>query len=132
MTFLTSIATGLAYLHLPIFTATGDKKPIIAHRDIKSANVLIKDDLTCCIADLGLGVTEDDFKPKSVEDDALSDHQQGTKRYMAPEVLAGTINRRSVNSYVLADIYAFSLLMWEVARRCSSTCYKHGECRTYG
>jgi len=28
-------------------------KPGIAHRDLKSKNILVKNDLTCCIADLG-------------------------------------------------------------------------------
>jgi len=28
-------------------------KPGIAHRDLKSKNVLVKNNLTCCIADLG-------------------------------------------------------------------------------
>ena len=31
-------------------------KPAIAHRDIKSKNVLVKKNGTCCIADLGLAV----------------------------------------------------------------------------
>jgi len=29
-------------------------KPAIAHRDIKTKNILVKADLTCCIADLGM------------------------------------------------------------------------------
>ena len=28
-------------------------KPGIAHRDLKSKNILVKTNLTCCIADLG-------------------------------------------------------------------------------
>jgi len=28
-------------------------KPGIAHRDLKSKNILVKNNLTCCIADLG-------------------------------------------------------------------------------
>jgi len=28
-------------------------KPGIAHRDLKSKNILVKSNLTCCIADLG-------------------------------------------------------------------------------
>ena len=31
-------------------------KPAIAHRDIKSKNILVKNDGSCCIADLGLAV----------------------------------------------------------------------------
>ena len=31
-------------------------KPAIAHRDLKSKNILVKRDLTCAIADLGLCV----------------------------------------------------------------------------
>jgi serine/threonine protein kinase len=31
-------------------------KPAIAHRDIKSKNILVKKNGTCCVADLGLAV----------------------------------------------------------------------------
>lgn len=31
-------------------------KPAMAHRDIKSKNILVKRDGSCCIADLGLAV----------------------------------------------------------------------------
>lgn len=31
-------------------------KPAMAHRDIKSRNILVKADGSCCIADLGLAV----------------------------------------------------------------------------
>lgn len=37
-----------------LFTMTG--KPAIAHRDIKTKNILVKRDGSCCIADLGLAV----------------------------------------------------------------------------
>ena len=49
-----SIATGLTHLHLEISGTQG--KPAIAHRDLKSRNILVKKDLTCVIADLGLCV----------------------------------------------------------------------------
>lgn len=43
-----TLANGLTYLHN--LTPT---KPIIAHRDLKSRNVLVKEDLSCCISDFG-------------------------------------------------------------------------------
>lgn len=41
----------------------------------------------------------------------------GTKRYMAPEVLDETINKRQFESFKRADVYALGLVFWEVARR---------------
>ncbi|XP_026892003.2 serine/threonine-protein kinase receptor R3 isoform X2 [Acinonyx jubatus] len=49
-----SAACGLAHLHVEIFGTQG--KPAIAHRDLKSRNVLVKSNLQCCIADLGMCV----------------------------------------------------------------------------
>lgn len=46
-----SIASGLAHLHIEIFGTQG--KPAIAHRDLKSKNILVKKNGQCCIADLG-------------------------------------------------------------------------------
>jgi len=46
-----SMCHGLAFLH----TAMGNKPPV-AHRDFKSRNVLIRYDLTACIADFGLSL----------------------------------------------------------------------------
>ncbi|GCC41965.1 hypothetical protein chiPu_0025703, partial [Chiloscyllium punctatum] len=41
----------------------------------------------------------------------------GTKRYMAPEVLDETIRTNSFESYKATDIWAFGLVLWEIARR---------------
>ncbi|MGH0120686.1 UNVERIFIED_CONTAM: hypothetical protein FKN15_035072 [Acipenser sinensis] len=41
----------------------------------------------------------------------------GTKRYMAPEVLDETIQVDCFESYKRVDIWAFGLVLWEVARR---------------
>lgn len=71
--------------------------------------------MTCCIGDLGLAVTEFDFSEKKEP----PNYRQGTNRYLAPEILDTTINKRDIYSYVMADVYSFSLLMWEVARRCN-------------
>ena len=43
-------------------------KPPIAHRDLKSKNILVKNDLTCCIADLGLAVRFMHGRMEDVED----------------------------------------------------------------
>jgi len=48
-----SIAMGLSHLH-STFTRNGVYKPAIVHRDFKSKNVLVKEDLTCAISDFGL------------------------------------------------------------------------------
>lgn len=52
-----SMACGLAHLHEEIFSTKNEGlKPSIAHRDFKSKNVLLKNDLTACIADFGLAM----------------------------------------------------------------------------
>lgn len=48
----------------------------------------------------------------------------GTKRYMAPEVLDETIQVDCFDSYKRVDIWAFGLVLWEVARRMVS----NGKC----
>ncbi|XP_073813096.1 TGF-beta receptor type-1 babo isoform X3 [Musca autumnalis] len=109
-----SIATGLAHLHMDIVGTRG--KPAIAHRDLKSKNILVKSNLTCAIADLGLAVRHVE-KNDSV--DIPSTHRVGTKRYMAPEVLDESMNAQHFDSYKRADVYAFGLILWEIARRCN-------------
>lgn len=49
-----SVACGLVHLHTEIFGREG--KPAIAHRDLKSKNILVTKELRCCIADLGQSV----------------------------------------------------------------------------
>lgn len=58
-------------------------KPAIAHRDLKSKNILVKSNLSCVIGDLGLAVRHN-VASDSV--DVPSTNRVGTKRYMAPEV----------------------------------------------
>ena len=47
-----SMMKGLSYLHDELNLPNGSRS--LAHRDIKSKNVLIKDDMTAAIADFGL------------------------------------------------------------------------------
>jgi serine/threonine protein kinase len=52
-----SAAAGISHLHTEITGTRGKQK--IAHRDIKTKNILVKRDLTCVIADFGLAVRYD-------------------------------------------------------------------------
>ncbi|XP_057600998.1 activin receptor type-1C isoform X3 [Hippopotamus amphibius kiboko] len=109
-----SIASGLAHLHMEIVGTQG--KPAIAHRDIKSKNILVKKCETCAIADLGLAVKHDSIRNTI---DIPQNPKVGTKRYMAPEMLDDTMNVTIFESFKRADIYSVGLVYWEIARRCS-------------
>ncbi|XP_019867549.1 TGF-beta receptor type-1 isoform X2 [Aethina tumida] len=109
-----SIATGLAHLHMDIMGTQG--KPAIAHRDLKSKNILVKSNGTCAIGDLGLAVRHD------VTTDTVDiplNNRVGTKRYMAPEVLDESLNIHHFDSFKRADVYALGLIFWEISRRCN-------------
>ena len=53
------------------------------------------------------------------EVDIAPNTRQGTKRYMAPEVLDESLHCYHFEAYKQADMYAFGLVLWEIARRCS-------------
>ncbi|XP_015926481.1 TGF-beta receptor type-1 isoform X2 [Parasteatoda tepidariorum] len=109
-----SVANGLAHLHMEILGTEG--KPAIAHRDLKSKNILVKTNLTCAIADLGLAVR---FDSMTNTVDIAPNPRVGTVRYLAPEVLDNSINLNSFESCKRADVYAYGLVLWEIARRCN-------------
>uniref|UniRef100_A0AAX7VSJ2 Serine/threonine-protein kinase receptor n=1 Tax=Astatotilapia calliptera TaxID=8154 RepID=A0AAX7VSJ2_ASTCA len=108
-----SAACGLCHLHTEIYGTQG--KPAIAHRDLKSKNILIKKNGTCCIADLGLAVK---FNSDTNEVDIPLSTRVGTRRYMAPEVLDESLNKNHFQAYIMADMYSFGLIVWEMTRRC--------------
>ncbi|CDQ90604.1 unnamed protein product [Oncorhynchus mykiss] len=138
-----TLARGLAYLHEDIPGLKDGHKPAIAHRcvgvlrptplvplsavdtslyrslsgsdrDMKSKNVLLKNNLTACIADFGLALKFE--AGKSAGD---THGQVGTRRYMAPEVLEGAINFQR-DSFLRIDMYAMGLVLWELAARCTA------------
>lgn len=104
-----SAARGLSHLHGEIYRK--EETFSIAHRDIKSKNILVKSNLTCAIGDLGLAVV-DKWKDKI----NLKDKRKGTTRYMAPEILDDTAFK-SFEAYKRADMYSFGLVLWEITRR---------------
>ncbi|XP_014674410.1 PREDICTED: activin receptor type-2A-like [Priapulus caudatus] len=117
-----TMSAGLAYLHeeLP-GGATYRCKPSIAHRDFKSTNVLLKNDLTACIADFGLAMVFRDERPIG------NMHARvGTFRYMAPELLEGSICFQQ-DAFLRIDMYAFALVMWETMARCTASQESVGE-----
>lgn len=77
-----SIANGLLYLHTEIHGTRG--KPAMAHRNLKSKNILVKSNGSCVIADFALAATQDRLTADRV------DLRQGAKRYMSPEILEQT------------------------------------------
>ncbi|XP_074550894.1 activin receptor type-2A-like isoform X2 [Halichoeres trimaculatus] len=109
-----SMARGLAYLHEDIPGHKDGHKPAIAHRDFKSKNVLLKSNLTACIADFGLALR---FEAGKSPGDTHG--QVGTRRYMAPEVLEGAINFQR-DAFLRIDVYALGLVLWELASRCKA------------
>lgn len=75
------IANGLDHLHTEIHGT--ERKPAIAHRDLKSQNILVHENGNCVIADFGLAVMHNANPPL----DLNTNPRVGTKRYMSPEIL---------------------------------------------
>jgi len=72
----------------------------LVHGDLHSGNLLLSNNLSACISDLGLSKPAD--KP------AKSDEIYGVLPYMAPEILRGKPYTKA------ADIYSFGIIMWEM------------------
>jgi len=116
---------GLAYLHAETVGRDGHElvKATVVHRDFKSANVLLADDMTPRIADFGLamqcahGQTKGDAHGHvSARLGDVRAQQVGTRRYMAPEVLERA-TEFSALAYRQIDVYACSLVLWECMSR---------------
>lgn len=86
---LLECAEGLEYLH--------NRKPSIIHRDVKTQNILVTNDLKVKLCDFGL-----------VNTTATT---AGTPAYMAPELLADSMYSKKV------DVYAFAVVVWECISR---------------
>ncbi|CEF59958.1 Thick veins protein [Strongyloides ratti] len=105
-------ACGLEHLHNKILGTGNNKKPEMAHRDIKSKNIIVKRQGVCCLADFGMALKNDG--EKYLNNIKI---KVGTRRYMAPELLNETLNPKNFECFKQSDIYSFSLVMWEIIRR---------------
>ncbi|KAM4632968.1 TGF-beta receptor type-2 isoform 2-T2 [Polymixia lowei] len=118
-----SLAKGVAHLHSDHLPCGRPKVPIV-HRDLKSSNILVKNDLTCCLCDFGLGLRLDN---SLTVDDLANSGQVGTARYMAPEVLESRLNLENIESFKQTDVYSMALVLWEMTSRCEAI----GEVKDY-
>jgi serine/threonine protein kinase len=111
-------SAGIEHLHKEMGGnhAAGSFKQPIAHRDVKSKNILIGDDGRAIIADLGLAIKLDDVEPRLKP---RVEQPVGTTRYLPPEILDKRFNMTSFQSYKEWDIYSMTLVFWEVLWRTS-------------
>ncbi|KAJ7585003.1 kinase-like domain-containing protein [Mycena floridula] len=98
---ITDIAAAMQYLH--------EYSPPIVHADIRCANVLVQDDLRCCLADFGLSSISASFSLTS----SSSGNTNGSIRWMAPELFLTSRDGNELKS-TSRDIYAFACTILEV------------------
>lgn len=88
------VASIFAFLH----------KSGVVHRDLKSYNILVDDDLNIKLCDFGLCKFKADLNRGTMQ-------FSGTPVYMAPELF----QKKSYDEKV--DVFAFGTLLWELVAR---------------
>ena len=96
VTMALDIARGMEYLH--------GRTPSVLHRDLKSPNLLVDENLRVKITDFGLAREKD----TTIEGKTGLMTVCGTPLWTAPEILKGQLYNEA------ADVYSFSLCLWEV------------------
>lgn len=96
-----SAANGLNYLHCEIVDQWS-KKPPLAHRDIKSKNILVKRDGNCCISDLGsvYVITGNDQQINTADSNSLKSKNQTSSEQGS---ILNSSNTRSMNNYLVTS-----------------------------
>mmetsp|Transcript_6895 Transcript_6895/g.14210 ORF Transcript_6895/g.14210 Transcript_6895/m.14210 type:complete len:1258 (-) Transcript_6895:1935-5708(-) len=92
--FALDVCRGVLYLH----------RCRLLHRDLKSSNMMLDDELVVKVGDFGL------TRPVSGPTAPMTG-QTGTFQYMAPEVLSSRPYSEK------ADVFSFGVLLWELAAR---------------
>ncbi|KAJ7578052.1 kinase-like domain-containing protein [Mycena floridula] len=93
------VAAAMLYLH--------EYSPCVVHADIRGANILMKDDLHCCLADFGLTCLEETHTIAS----ASSMGSRGATRWLGPEVL---IPEGHLKPHPSRDVYAYASTLLEI------------------
>ncbi|KAJ7317738.1 hypothetical protein JRQ81_003900 [Phrynocephalus forsythii] len=116
-----SLARGLAFLHGQQWKE-GLHKPGVAHRDLSSRNVLVREDQTSVIADFGLAVTLPTSAKQWRGDPAECIVRTAEPpHYVAPEILDENLNLKDLGTALRqADVYSLALVLWEMFMRCSA------------
>ncbi|PON35636.1 GPCR kinase [Parasponia andersonii] len=97
LTIAVGVAQGLAYLH-------HDCDPAIVHRDVKSNNILLDEELRPRVADFGLAKT----LQRHVEANGAMSRVAGSYGYIAPEyAYTLKVNEKS-------DVYSFGVVLLEL------------------
>ncbi|KIK53327.1 hypothetical protein GYMLUDRAFT_105475, partial [Collybiopsis luxurians FD-317 M1] len=102
LSVLCDIAAGLRYLH--------SRNPPLIHGDIRGGNILVKDDLHCCLADFGLTLVTTSSQVWSLT--TSSSNSKGSLRWLAPEYIFTSAT--SVPNHTSRDVYAFGCTIVEV------------------
>jgi len=97
---VSDITQGLCYLH----------EQSIMHRDLKSQNILLDEDLHAKITDFGISkIIEDPTKTMT--------KGRGTPCWMAPEVMRIEEDGQKKSYTFKADVYSYGIVLWEIAAR---------------